>query len=367
MSQQPDSVVSNVTIESLRTHIDEIDERILLALKERAFLAKQIGTLKQHSKMGFHVPERERSVIERLKGLHTESDFPVEAIGPVFREIMSACLRLESPIVVTYLGPGTTFSYLALRRAFGSSAMALPASSIEDVFDAIEMSRADYALVPLENSYEGSVTTSMQRMLKTEAAIHGEVYLPISHNLAAQTQNLTKITHVYSHPQALSQCRLWLKNQMPGAELVETASTGQACEMVRAQAFAAAICTPQAALEAGLEVVARNIQDCSENETRFLILSKEKKLQSRAMDKTSVVFTVPDVHGSLAAVLKIFAEGNVNLMKLESVPNRQSPWSAHFWVDIQGTQEDPVILSTLNLASKHCSTFRILGSYSKID
>lgn len=353
-------------LNALRDNIDNVDEQILALLQSRAQLAKNVGELKQQGAWAFHVPERERKIVERLRNLNSTHLFPSESVGAVYREIMSACLRLESPITVSYLGPGTSFSYLALRKAFGASALAVPERSIESVYDAIENERTDYAVVPIENSFEGTVNNSMQRMLKTNTQVHGEIFLPICHNLTSRAAKLSEITKVYSHPQALGQCRMWLTEHLPQAELLETLSTAQACAEVTDKPWCAAISNIPAALENGLSVLVPNIHDRQENETRFLVLTREAKLAKRSTDKTTVVFSVANTHGQLAKVLYIFGANGVNLLKLESVPSRESTWGAFFWLDISGSDELPAVAAALAEVRTHCEVFRLVGSYSEL-
>lgn len=356
-------------LQDLRADIDALDDRILALLQERAGLAKRVGELKQRGGMVFHVPERERAIVDRLRQANAAAGgmFPTDSVGAVYREIMSACLKLESPIQVAYLGPGSSFSYMALRRAFGASAVACPERTIDGVFDAIELGRTDYAIVPIENSFEGTINNTMQRMLKTRALVHGEIYLPICHNLSTTATELAHVTHVYSHPQALGQCRQWLKDHLPHAELHETLSTAQACAEVRGRPDCAAISNVPSAMENNLSILVANIQDGRENETRFLILAREQSLSAREDDKTSLVFSVANTHGQLAKVLNVFADHGVNLLKLESVPSRETTWGAFFWMDMVGNAKSPGIAGALSAVESHCEVFRLVGSYARIE
>lgn len=351
----------------LREHIDRVDNEILTLLQSRAGYAQEVGRLKKVNALKFHVPERERTIVERLRKLNDGSLFPTESVGSVFREIMSACLYLESPITVSYLGPGSSFSYLALRKAFGASALAVPEQTIDSVFDAIEMDRCNYAVIPIENSFEGTVNNSMQRMLKTAMCVHGEVFLPIGHNLSSRGTKLSQIEKIYSHPQALGQCRLWIAEHLRNAELIETTSTAQACVEVSQTPSWAAISNIPAALENGLSILAANIHDRPENETRFLVLTNSPTLNSRPSDKTTVVFSIANTHGQLANVLNVFSVHSVNLLKLESVPCAQSPWGVFFWLDIAGSNELPEVSAALNKVHKICSIFKVVGSYGRLE
>lgn len=350
-------------LSDLRDGIDRIDDEILSLLAQRASLAKKVGELKQTSGWTYHVPERERQVIERLKVRAANTDFPQWAIAAVYREVMSACLRLESPITVSYLGPGSTFSFVALRRIFGESARAMPERTIEDVFDAVEQDRSDYSVVPIENSFEGTVHESMQRLVRTPSFVHGEYYLPIVHSLATNATDLKEIERVFSHPQAFMQCREWLRTHIPDAELVATNSTTQACEEAAALPGVAAIANAAAAAESGLGVLARNIQDKDDNQTRFLVLTRHRKLTPRPTDKTSLIFSVPHLSGKLYHVLEAFGRATINIQKLEAVPDRQTPWKAYFWMDADAVLESELQEKVFADARRYCDLFRHIGTY----
>jgi chorismate mutase/prephenate dehydratase len=352
---------------ALRQEIDAIDDEILRALGRRADFARQVGFLKQTSGWSFHVPERERSVIERVKNQADAFGFPAAAVASVYREIMSACLRLESPIIVSYLGPGSTHSYYALRKVFGDSAQVMPERTLGQVFDALEGDRTDYAIVPIENSFEGTVHESMQRLIRTKVYVHGEYFHAIEHALLTRSTRHSEITRIMSHPQAFLQCRDWLSQHLPQAEQVATTSTAQACFEVANQPTWAAIASEGAAAETGLSVLARNIQDRGNNETRFLILSREKKLKTRSTDKTSIIFSVPNLSGKLSHVLEAFGGREVNIHKLESVPDRSRPWKAHFWMDLDGLVDDGERDQIFSVMQKHCDGFHHIGTYSRLE
>lgn len=351
----------------LRDGIDRIDERILGLLTERAGLARRVGELKHTSGWSYHVPERERAVVERLKEIARELNFPEGAVAPIFREVMSACLRLESPISVAYLGPGSTFSYLALRKVFGDSAQVIAEPTLDDVFDCIENDRADYAVVPIENSFEGTVHESMQRLIRTRMLVHGEYYLPIEHNLLSRAKSLSQIKTIISHPQAFLQCRAWLRSHLPAAELVPSTSTSQACIEALESDASAAIASISAAAEAGIDVLVRNIHDRGNNETRFLILTREAKLVPRPTDKTSLIFSVNHLSGRLYQVLEVFGAENVNILKLESVPDRNKPWKAHFWMDCEAILPKDKRDQIFAHARRHCDAFNHIGTYSRLE
>lgn len=354
-------------LKALRDGIDSLDSEILQLLAKRADLARRVGNLKQTSGWSYHVPERERFVIERVKQRAAEFGFPEAAIASIYREVMSACLRLESPITVAYLGPGSTFSYFALRRVFGDSAQIAPERTIDEVFESIECDRSDYAIVPIENSFEGTVHESMQRLIRTQTFVHGEYYLSIEHALLGRQADYSQITKVFSHPQAFLQCRGWLRSHLPAAELVATTSTAQACKEVNANENWAAIANAGAAPESGLNVLARNIQDKGNNETRFLVLAREQKLKARPTDKSSVIFSVPHLSGKLYQVLQVLGSEGINILKLEAVPDRSMPWKAYFWMDTDGLHEESARQRIFDLMKVHCDVFHHIGTYARLE
>jgi chorismate mutase/prephenate dehydratase len=243
----------------------------------------------------------------------------------------------------------------------------VPERTLGDVFDAVEGDRTDYAIVPIENSFEGTVHESMQRLIRTQVYVHGETFHAIEHALLSKAPGFTAITRVVSHPQAFLQCRDWLRRHVPEAEQVATTSTAQACLDVARHDTWAAIANEAAAVEAGLGVLARNIQDKGNNETRFLILSRQKKLETRSTDKTSIIFSVPNLSGKLYHVLHAFGTEGVNIHKLESVPDRSRPWKAHFWMDLDGLVDDEQRNAVFDNLQRHCDGFHHIGTYSRLD
>jgi chorismate mutase/prephenate dehydratase len=349
-------------IDRIRQEIDSIDDEIVDLLARRASCARAIGEFKRAASLGMHAPERERQVVERLAARAT-ADLPREGVASVFREIMSVCLRLEEPLRVACLGPGTTFSHLAMQKVFGVGAAAVSEATLDLVFDAVERGRAHYAVVPFENSTEGSVNATLRRLVQTPARVAAQCYLRVEHELASRASSLEGVSVVYSHPQALGQTRRWLAEHLPQAELRETQSTSSACRHAADEEGAAAVCSVASALEHGLRLLARSIHDVQGNETRFLVLAPAPLYAARPDDVTSVVFSVPDTSGSLAATLAVFTRHGVNLSKLQSVPDGTRPWNALFWLDATMSETDSRLSAALQELSGLTTSLRVLGSY----
>lgn len=345
-----------------RKRIDDLDDRILTLLAERAGVAQDIAGLKRAAKVPvFHDPERERRVLERLVekgGKH----FPPEAIRAVFREVMSACLSLEKPLRVAYLGPEGTFSQLAARRLFGLQARYRECATIEAVFEATASGDTTYGVVPFENSTEGAVSMTSDALLEGDLVIRQEYVLPVAHCLLSRSSSLSRITTLYSHPQALAQCRSWISKHLPRATVVQTTSTAAAAREAKADDRAAAIASDLAAEIHGVAIARTNIQDRSENATRFVVVGQEDAPPSGA-DRTTIAFGVADQKGALRRVLTVLERSGVNLTRIESRPNRKKAWHYVFLVDVEGHRSEPALSRALAAARKSTDFVKILGSY----
>jgi chorismate mutase / prephenate dehydratase len=348
------------TFDEYRQRIDALDAEIVSRLNERIRCAMEIGRLKQESNAPVYVPAREMQVFEKVMGLNQGpmSDAHLRAI---YREIMSAAISMELESCIAYLGPATTFSHQAALAKFGQSLNYLPCETIEQVFEEVEKGNAQYGVVPIENSIEGGVTSTQDRLTRTPLKITAESYLPIHHCLIVQPGN-SGLKKIYSHPQALAQCRNWLNAHYPQAELLPTRSTASASEKVKNDPSAGAIASRLAAEDFGLEILAENIQDISGNTTRFLVLGREYGPPS-GKDKTSVFFGVRHTTGALFQTLEPLHHAGLNLTKIESRPSKQRAWEYTFFVDLEGHADDPVVRSVLNELSENCLEFTILGSY----
>jgi chorismate mutase/prephenate dehydratase len=349
-----------------RKRIDSLDDEILDLLGRRAGIARDIAEAKRAAEMPvFHDPERERRVLERLitKG---EGRFPPEAIRAVFREVMSACLSVEQPLQVAYLGPEGTFTQLAARQLFGLQARYRECATIEAVFEAVGSKDAAYGVVPFENSTEGTVSMTSDALLEGELLIRQEFVLPVSHCLLSHAPALAQVTMVYSHPQALAQCRSWIAKHLPRAQVVQTTSTAAAAREAQSDVRVAAIASEIAAEIHGLPIVRANIQDRAENATRFVVLGREDAPPT-GRDRTTIAFGVADQKGALRRVLSVLEDANVNLTRIESRPNRQRAWHYTFLVDLEGHRNDPAVARALAAVKKATDFVKVIGSYPRVE
>ncbi len=351
---------------TLRQQIDDIDDRILELLNERARLVGQVASLKERLQVPFYVPSRERQIVDRLAEKNP-GPFPTEAVRPVFQEIFSACLSLERVQKVAYLGPEATFTHMAVKRQFGLSARTIPVGTIAGVFEEVERGRADFGVVPVENSAEGVVNHTLDTFVDSNLKISAEIVLKISHCLLLRPDlEVAKVERVYSHPQALAQCRRWLGANLPRATVVEASSTAEAARLAREDARGAAIGSEMAGRFYELAVARRNIEDMEQNVTRFLVIGT-KQAEPTGNDKTSVLLAVGDEPGMLYRVLEPFSRRGVNLSKIESRPSRKKAWEYVFFVDIDGHQKDEPVRAALAEVEPACMSMKVLGSYPKAE
>ena len=349
-------------LKPLRERIDEIDETILNLLHERALLAKKIGEIKKSKGLEIHVPEREREIIERLLEKN-RGRFPEQALVRIFREIISACLSLEEPLRVGYLGPKATFTHQAALEHFGISAKYIALPTIKDVFEEVERGNVNYGVVPVENTIEGVVNYTLDMFLTSpNVKIVGEIIIPVSQHLLSLAWDLSEIKKVYSHPHALAQARAWLDKHLPHAQRIEVESTAKAAEMALEDEHSAAIASEAAAKVYNLNILARNIQENLNNYTRFLIIGK-RELKRTGKDKTSLLFAVKDEAGALYRALEPFYKYGVNLTKIESRPSKEKSWDYVFFVDMEGHKEEEKVKKALEELQKRAKMVRILGSY----
>lgn len=362
MSELPIQVED--AIRPIREKIDEIDSQLVELLNERAKCARQVGRIKSATQAPVFRPEREgdviRNVVSRSKGPIT-----AESMSGIFREIMSACRALERATSVAFLGPRGTFSEMAMERQFGSSVNGIPCDLIEEVFRAVEAGTAEFGIVPMENSTEGSVNRTMDSLLRTNLTIIGECSIPIHHNLLTQSGTLDGIKRIYSHPQSLGQCVGWLNTHAKGIERIPATSNGEAARMAASDPEAAAIAGERAAAAYCLKIAYAHIQDDASNRTRFIVLARHGTLPSKApgKDKTSLIISMPNYAGSLYEALEILSRHKVSMSRLESRPAKNGTWSYYFYVDLEGHCKDPVIGEALAELHKFTPFYKFLGSY----
>ena len=352
-------------INYLRDKIDRIDDQLLKLVNRRARLAIKIGEEKSRSGKGkhFHVPHREREIIERLLKLN-EGPFPKSSMEAVFREIFSATLALEKPLKIAYLGPEATFTHQASVKQFGRSSNLMPQPTIDTVFREVEQGRADYGVVPVENSIEGSVNHTLDCLVDTSLVICDEMKMEISLYLISKLNDPKKIKKIYSHPQPLAQSRGWLNQNLPRTEHFETSSTAHAALLALEKPHSAAVAAKLAAEYYKLNILAEKIETHAENFTRFLVVTKDSAKKAKS-NKTSLIFSIKDESGELLKNLQDFARNNINLSKIQSRPLPQRPWEYLFFVDCDGHIEDKGVAKVISSIRKRSLFLKILGSYPK--
>ncbi len=347
----------------VRADIDHIDSELLRLLNARAQCAQRVGEIKaEFGDAGFiYRPEREAQVLRRLQDVNP-GPLPNENITFFFREVMSACLSLEQPLGVAFLGPLGTFSESAATKHFGHAARLLPQVSIDDVFREVEAGHAHYAVVPVENSTEGAVGRTMDLLLGSSLKICGEVVLRIHQNLLSNETDLNQITRVYSHAQSLAQCHEWLNRMLPNAQRISVGSNAQAAQKAAEEPGAAAIAGEAAAARYQLPKLAENIEDEPNNTTRFLVMGRQDAGIS-GRDKTSLIMSAPNRTGSLHDLLLPFSDAGVSMSRLESRPARHALWEYVFYVDVEGHRDEPAVKQALDALAGRAAYLKILGSY----
>ncbi len=355
-----------MSLDDVRRRIDALDEQLLALLDERAHLARDAARAKEDAAADLHDPEREERVLARLEALSSEarSVFPAASVRPVFREIISACLSLEQPISVAYLGPPGTFTHMAAQRAFGLAARYVEAATIRGVFDAVERGSASYGMVPIENSTEGGVSSTLDCLVDGNQCIRSELTLDIAHCLLGRHAELGRIERVYSHPQALAQCRAWLASNLPQTQLVVSPSTSAAAREAARDDGAAAIASRLCAELEGLLVIRERIQDRAENATRFVVLGK-RDAPKTGRDKTTLVFSTPHQRGALMHALAVFDSEGLSLTRIESRPAQGKLWEYVFFTDVEGHREDPAVARALERLAASSAMVKVLGSYPR--
>jgi chorismate mutase/prephenate dehydratase len=352
---------------SIREHIDTIDARIHELLNERARFAQRVGISKTASgkAVDFYRPEREaqvlRKALERNRG-----PLRNEEIARLFREIMSACLAQQEPLKVAFLGPEGTFTQAAVLKHFGSSVRALPLPAIDEVFREVEGGIADFGVVPIENSSEGTVSHTLDMFLGSALKICGEVELRVQHHLMGRMNALSDVKRVCAHAQALAQCRGWLDEHLPEPERVPVSSNAEGARRARDERGTAAIASRAAAEIYGLNLLAEEIEDRSDNTTRFLVVGRKLFTPSGA-DRTTLLVSASgtDDPGALFRLLEPFAEHGINMTRIESRPSRKRKWDYVFFIDVEGHVSDPPLAKALASLEARASLFKVLGSYPR--
>ncbi len=344
-----------------REEIDHIDEEVIALLNHRAELAQKIGHAKSKTRSHYFTPEREHSVFQRLLALN-EGPLPSPAIRAIYKEIISACLALEKPLSVAFLGPEGTFSHLATIAKFGTSSAFHPTATIAEVFSAVERNTVDYGMVPVENSWAGVVPETLDTFTNSNLRVVSEIFQPITHNLLTHATRLEDVKRLYTHFQPLAQCRQWLRNHLPNVEEIEASSTVKAAEMAANDPTSAAIATTLASERVGLPILCDHIEDNPNNRTRFLVLGYNEP-EPTGKDKTSIMFSVQNKAGELVHALNAFQQHEVNMTMIESRPTKAEAWEYYFYIDVQGHQRDGNVTKAINLLKEQSLFVRVLGSY----
>lgn len=347
----------------IRDRIDAIDKQVHQLLNQRADAAMEVARIKLASNPNavFYRPEREAQVLRMVKE-RNEGPLGDEEVARLFREIMSACLALERPLNIAFLGPEGTFTQAAALKHFGHSVRTAPMGSISDVFQEVESSGCDYGVVPVENSTEGVVNHTLDMFLKSQLKICGEVSLRINHNLLGKGQALESLKTVYSHQQSLAQCRSWLDRHLPFVERVAVGSNAEAARLAAETEDAAAIAGSMAAELYGLVNLEANIEDEPGNTTRFLVIGRQETMPSGS-DKTSLLLSTKNEAGGLYHLLSPLSEHGISMTRIESRPSRRGNWDYVFFVDLLGHRDDPDMTDALAALKQGAAMYKELGSY----
>jgi chorismate mutase/prephenate dehydratase len=350
-----------MSLDEFRSRINNLDNQILHLLNQRAEAALKIGDLKRQAGLPVYAPEREMEVLRRV-GDGSAGPLTPEMTRAIWREILSACRALETPLTIAFLAPLATFGHQAALQRFGDSAVYRPSRSNVEIFDDVERGHAQYGVVPVENSTEGAVNPVLDRLVDTDLVIVGEAYLDIAQHLLSRATDLGEIKRVLSHPQGLAQCRRWLTEHLPDVATEETASTAGAAEIAAHDPTVAAIASDLAGRMYGVPVLRARIEDNRSNATRFLVLGR-RPVGPSGRDKTSILFAMPNTPGALHAILDPLAQRGINLTKIESRPARQRPWDYVMFLDFEGHRETPAVESALADMRARTLFLKVLGSY----
>ena len=349
-----------MSLSEQRKAIDRLDEQIVRLLNERTQRVWEIGRLKLKSGEEIYAPHREQAVLQRVCRLN-RGPITNDSLRAVYREVMSGALAAEKPMTIAYLGPEATFTHQAALQRFGESLRYTPLKTIAEVFNEVAKRRADFGVVPVENSTEGVVTHTLDMFVDSDLKIVAQIVLPIQHCLLSRTRR-PRIKKLYVHPQTLAQCRSWLQKNFPTAEIIETSSNARSAEFAARERHAGAIAGLLAAEKYSLPVLEHDVQDNAGNATRFLVLGRQCSPPT-GHDRTSVMFCIADKVGALYSALSTFRRFQINLTKIESRPSKRKAWEYFFFVDCDGHFSDKRVAKALALLAEHCVFVKVLGSY----
>jgi len=353
----------NQKIKELRKKIDKIDDKLVDLLNERARVVIEVGNVKKTEKLDFHSPSREQEILARLTARNI-GPFPQDTLKAVYHEILSSSLSLERPLKVAYLGPRATFTHQAGMQQFGYAAQYVPTESIRDIFREVERGRADFGVVPIENSTEGVVNYTLDVFIDSDLKIYAEILLEVSQNLMNKSGRIEDIKKIYTHPQVPGQCRQWFEKNLLGIPIMDAPSTARAAEMAADDPTIGAIASEMASMLYGLQMVARRIEDNQNNFTRFLVIAP-KSPGKTGRDKTSIMFSIKDRVGALYNMLAPFAEKGINLNRLDARPSGRKVWDYVFFLDMEGHIEDEKVATAIEKLRIDCMFLKVLGSYPR--
>jgi chorismate mutase/prephenate dehydratase len=351
-------------LKKFRSNIDTIDKKLLELLNQRANIARQVADYKKSSnnKIIFR-PDRESQIIKSLRALN-KGPLNADHIHNIYREIISSCLSLETNLNVSFLGPIGTYSEIAMTKFFGSSIEKNGKNNIHEVFDSVKNKTCDYGVVPVENSNQGSIKSTLDFLIKYKVNICGEQNIPIKHCLMSQTSSIAGIKRIYAHNQTLSQCSTWLSKNCPDAEYIASDSNAQAALFVKKHKNSSCIANEICSKLYKLKIIARNVHDVHNNTTRFLIIGNTEVLKSKN-DKTTFIMSLQNKAGALAKVLDVLASNKISMTKIESIPTKEKNWEYLFLIDISGHINDKKVYNALKKIESFSRFFQRLGSYPK--
>jgi len=349
-----------MSLKNLRKKIDTIDKKITRLLNMRTRITVDVAKIKRKRGTSIYSPDREREVLKKIVSAN-RGPLNNAALEAIYREIMSSSLSLGKSLKIAYLGPEATFTHLAALKRFGSQVEYIACNSIADVFLEVERDTADYGVVPIENSVEGAVSHTLDMFVDSDLNICAQIILDVSHNLLANCSK-NNIKRVYSNPQVFGQCRLWLQENLPRAEMIEVSSTTRAAQITAREKYGACIASLLAAKVYKLKVIASDIEDSPHNITRFLVVGKTL-VGKTGHDKTSILFSIKDRVGALHEMLMPFKKYRINLTRIESRPSKKRAWDYYFFVDLEGHQQNARVKKALLELENKCRFLKILGSY----
>lgn len=366
MSDEPTQPTSKTrSLDEIREDIDAIDRELIQLLSKRVSLAQEVGRVKGRDNRPYFTPERERQIYQRLE---KENPGPLQSrqLISIFREIISAARAAEEPLVAAFWGPPGTFTHVAAIQVFGSSTTFKAEETIADVFQAVEHGKANYGVVPVENSVAGVVPETLDMFPQTNVKICAEIYVPIQHHLVTVAESLDEIERVYAGPQPSQQCRRWLRTNLPKAQIIETVPTAKAAERALDDPKGAAIANSLGAETVGIPILVDNLQDNPGNRTRFLVIGYNEPAKT-GNDKTSMMFNLRNRPGELYRALSAFDNEGVNLMMIESRPAQRATFEYIFYCDCSGHRTDEPLQRALETLKGYALETTILGSYPYVE